>query len=1497
MKKALFLTLLLTLSAFSMGFAQLRVILNPTPAASGSIVTVPVQIQNISNCGAFTAFFHYNSAGLSYAGIDTVGTLLSGTGVSVVDSNNTIRIAYFDFTPTLNSSSGTLIKIRFNFNGTPSALIWNTERTEFSIGSTATKPIMENGRVFNAASTVNFTAQCQNASVCELATAQYSITASNATSYQWQISNDSIGNGFSNIVGATSATYNRTNVAINDDRKYLQCVVSDGSASSLSGLARLFVNPNNFVQVVVSSSTTGAVCSGTSITYSLNTTPSVSNPIYSWTVNGQSVGTSSTYTSTAISHGDVIGCSVTSSTECVAANVNSTTSVTASINPLPTIYSVSGGGDRCDGSATTRNITLSGSQSGTTYTLSLGGSTVASLAGTGSALTFNGLTNAGIYTVSALSATNCSNSMSGSATIVVNPLPSFSLSAVGGSTTISSGGAAQLQATNLSNVSYSWSPSSGMVGPSTRNPVVYPTSTTTYVCTVSNLITGCSTSDSITITVQPAPTVDAGTDFSVCASGSPITLSGTPAGGSWSGTGISGSTFTPPSSAGSYNLTYTVIQLGVSYSDIVVATVNARPNVTLLAFSAVCTGSPTITLSGGSPSGGNYTVNGTSATTFNPISSGNYTIVYSYSDANGCSNTASRSLTVNQTTAVTITSSRDSINAGGSVSLTATELPLGTYSWTPSSTLSATNTRIVVATPIATTTYSVTGTNISGCPSTASKTIIVLSLPSVNAGNDTTLCHNSGSLNLVGSPAGGTWSGTGVSGNSFNPNSVGTFTITYTYAQLGSNFTDTRVITVAANPSVSLSAFSAQCEGDPSFVLSGGSPSGGSYTVNGNSSNNFNPSTAGTFTVVYSFTNGSGCTATATGTITVNAKTTVIWNPLGALSIIDPVLSLNGSATPVGGVYSGTGVSLNGSTYEFDPSSAGAGTFTLTYTYVNGNGCTTVATNSITVTVPEYNIWSGNGSWTSAGNWTLGVPSSGQNVRISSGTVNVNTNATVNKMQVLSGATINIGSSSHTGTSYSITVNDSLVNSGGINVLNPVSASSSINENHLVQGTGSILTGSGSSNFTKWTGNTNDTIYNYHSSPVSGFTIGGLGATDTRNHYTYNASTGWVRPGLSDIMTPGIGYSSTGTTAGRIVYSANGSNRFNNGNITAAVSGDTTPGRNGWNLVGNPYPSSISAASFLVENPGLYQAVWFWSQRIASTWPFGTLNGDYASWNLTGGIAGSQGGAIPNGQISAGQGIFIKIPTANYTLNAVSFNNGQRTNSNATVFRTQFMEKAWIDLTGPNNAFNQTLIAFSQATSQGFDSQFDAEKQKGNDRIALYSMLNNVDMGIQALAERSSTLERVSLGLDAAVNGTYQFALAQSEGFPVGTVISIKDFATGILHNLTTAPYNFSISQSGAIRNRFEVQFNGQISSTSNPTISPLYVFITNQRLQIGGLDENEKIKQIEIVDITGKIVYSRRMEGDSAYQPMELNYNQGVYFARIATNRQQIIRKFMLNQ
>jgi biopolymer transport protein ExbB len=69
---------------------------------------------------------------------------------------------------------------------------------------------------------------------------------------------------------------------------------------------------------------------------------------------------------------------------------------------------------------------------------------------------------------------------------------------------------------------------------------------------------------------------------------------------------------------------------------------------------------------------------------------------------------------------------------------------------------------------------------------------------------------------------------------------------------------------------------------------------------------------------------------------------------LPELCVSDADVILTGG-TPAGGVYSGTGVSLFGSDYIFDPSVSGTGTFTLTYTYTDANSCTNSADNDITV--------------------------------------------------------------------------------------------------------------------------------------------------------------------------------------------------------------------------------------------------------------------------------------------------------------------------------------------------------------------------------------------------------------------------------------------------------------------------------------------------------------------------------------------------------------------
>jgi uncharacterized delta-60 repeat protein len=84
--------------------------------------------------------------------------------------------------------------------------------------------------------------------------------------------------------------------------------------------------------------------------------------------------------------------------------------------------------------------------------------------------------------------------------------------------------------------------------------------------------------------------------------------------------------------------------------------------------------------------------------------------------------------------------------------------------------------------------------------------------------------------------------------------------------------------------------------------------------------------------------------------VTVNPLPVVTLGAFSAVCINVASFGLTGGL-PLGGVYSGNGVSSN----SFNPSVAGVGTHTITYTYVDGNSCSNSATSSIQVNGPIAN--------------------------------------------------------------------------------------------------------------------------------------------------------------------------------------------------------------------------------------------------------------------------------------------------------------------------------------------------------------------------------------------------------------------------------------------------------------------------------------------------------------------------------------------------------------
>ncbi|MDI6050789.1 kelch repeat-containing protein [Flavobacterium sp. XS2P24] len=236
-------------------------------------------------------------------------------------------------------------------------------------------------------------------------------------------------------------------------------------------------------------------------------------------------------------------------------------------------------------------------------------------------------------------------------TITVNQIP---IASAGAPSTICSGANVMIGAAAVIGNTYSWVSNPAGFTSTMANPNVSPTVTTIY--TLTETAAGCSKSNAVTITVNPLPLANVGTSSSIC-SGASIALGATALIGntySWvsSPAGFTSTSANPlvsPTATTTYTLTETVTATGCLKSNSVTITVNPLLIVTLGTFSPVCINTTSFGLTGGLPSGGIYSGNGVSLGSFNSSVAGvgTHLITYTYTDGNGCSDSAISSIQVN----------------------------------------------------------------------------------------------------------------------------------------------------------------------------------------------------------------------------------------------------------------------------------------------------------------------------------------------------------------------------------------------------------------------------------------------------------------------------------------------------------------------------------------------------------------------------------------------------------------------------------------------------------------------------------------------------------------------------------------------------------------------------------------------------------------------------------------------------------------------------------
>jgi len=259
-----------------------------------------------------------------------------------------------------------------------------------------------------------------------------------------------------------------------------------------------------------------------------------------------------------------------------------------------------------------------------------------------------------------------------------------------------------------------------------------------------------------------------------------------------------------------------------------------------------------------------------------PVSSaGNYRITVS--DSHGCKANTSAHVAVLPSPTVTTQTGQSTICRGTSATISVTGA--ASYTWSNGSTKT-----LITITPSVSTTYTVTGTNASGCSNTATATLTVNPVPTVTV---TGGALNGGSYTLTAtatgnSPLGYKWSNTSTNSNTDAVTLPGTYTVTVNDAN-GCQSSASGTVTI-------FRSITDVCSYQPGVNLNAGNFatyqwSGPSLSAN----TTWNPvwvATSGTYTVVTTDANGKTYTATTTVVIHPTYSPTVTANVNGTVTTI-----------------------------------------------------------------------------------------------------------------------------------------------------------------------------------------------------------------------------------------------------------------------------------------------------------------------------------------------------------------------------------------------------------------------------------------------------------------------------------------------------------------------------------------------------------------------------------------------------------------------------------
>lgn len=333
-------------------------------------------------------------------------------------------------------------------------------------------------------------------------------------------------------------------------------------------------------------------------------------------------------------------------------------------------------------------------------------------------------------------------------------------------------------------------------------------------------------------------------------------------------------------------------------------------------------------------------------------------------------------------------------------------------------------------------------------------------------------------------------------------------------------------------------------------------------------------------------------------------------------------------------------------------------------------------------------------------------------------------------------------------------------------------------------------------------------------------------------------------------------------------------------------------GGGGFNLLGNPYTSSISASLFINANDAAfdpsYKAVYLYNGNTYSY-----IGSPVAGWDI------GNPGSLGQTHIQAGQGFFVLAMVNNTQF---TFTRSMQEHSpGADLLKSAFAEDRWpgIRLDAKlGDAISSTTVVFNDKMTTSLDPGYDVGQMSSGTEVEIYTSLvskdNNINFARQALPVTGADNIAVPIGIDCEKGGEVIFSAFD---IPLGNKkFWLEDRATGIYTDLNVNTYTVTLPAKTYGTGRFFI-----IASTNTPTgINPVAkdpdgvrIWTANDKVIVKGKVSDRAI--CEMYDLYGKKLFVQKLVGgelNTISLPADLS---GVYLVRVIDGPVVTIKKIAI--